>query len=145
LDPAGKNHYKLLSHHLRRLVQHVEDGNVLETHDDVPYEVRERLYAEDEKQREKAQKSINPANGLIPPINIHFLPAQSPQASTVPTGNVDGHTSRSDQADNIDIPGLFEVAVDNCTDWQLSRVDTEFFKRQYQKGPRYHIGKLPRP
>ncbi|KAI9036192.1 uncharacterized protein KD926_002222 [Aspergillus affinis] len=103
----------------------MEDGNVLETHDDVPYEVRERLYAEDEKQRKKAQKSINPANGLIQPINFHFLPAQLPQASTVPTDNIDGHTSRSDQAENIDIPGLFEVAVDNYTDWQLSRVNCE--------------------
>lgn len=133
LDPAGKKHYNLLSHHLRSLVQHVEDGNVLETHDDVPYEVRERLYAEDEKQREKGQKSINPANGLIPPINIHFLPAQSPQTSTIPAGDIDGHTSRSDQVEKIDIPGLFEVALDNYTDWQLTRVDTELFKDNIKK------------
>jgi hypothetical protein len=36
-DPVGKKHYKLQTHHLRKLIQFMEkEGGIIETHDDVP-------------------------------------------------------------------------------------------------------------
>lgn len=90
--------------------------STLESHNNVSYKVREKLYAEDKKQHEEAQKIFNPVNDFFPPIDVHFLPAQSRQALTVLTGNINSHTSRPDQAENIHIPGLFEVAGDKYTD-----------------------------
>jgi hypothetical protein len=49
-DPIGKKHYRLRTHHLRSLVQYVEQGGILEIHDNIPDRVREQLYAE-ERQR----------------------------------------------------------------------------------------------
>ena len=37
-DPVGKKYYKLRTHHLRSLIEHVEQGHVLQT-DDIAREV----------------------------------------------------------------------------------------------------------
>lgn len=39
-DPRGGKHYKLLTVHLRQLVQHVMGGNKLDSHNDIPDQVR---------------------------------------------------------------------------------------------------------
>jgi hypothetical protein len=39
-DPDGKKHYKLMGHHLRSLVKSVQRGYKLETHDDIPEDIR---------------------------------------------------------------------------------------------------------
>jgi hypothetical protein len=54
-DPDGKKHYPLDSYHLKRLVKLVEDGALeLDSHEDVPHEIREKLYAKERcKRREK--------------------------------------------------------------------------------------------
>jgi hypothetical protein len=49
VDPVGKKHYKLNSHHLKSLIMYVQDGHSLETHDDVPNNVRNELYAEEQQ------------------------------------------------------------------------------------------------
>jgi hypothetical protein len=48
-DPVGKKHYKIRTHHLKVLVKFVQGGGNLETHDDVPENVRQQLYAEEEQ------------------------------------------------------------------------------------------------
>ncbi|KAL0930284.1 uncharacterized protein CTRU02_212490 [Colletotrichum truncatum] len=42
-DRAQKMHHKLLDHHMRELVRWVQQGHRLETHDDVPEEIRAQL------------------------------------------------------------------------------------------------------
>ena len=41
---------------LKSLIMYVQDGHALETHDDVPGDVREELYAEEQKLLERNQK-----------------------------------------------------------------------------------------
>lgn len=53
VDPIGKKHFQLKTHHLRRLVTHVEKGGILEGHRDVPETVREELYMEEQERLEK--------------------------------------------------------------------------------------------
>jgi hypothetical protein len=50
MDPMGKN-YPLKSHHIKRLITHVEKGGVLEGHKDVPEAVRDELYSKNKRDR----------------------------------------------------------------------------------------------
>jgi hypothetical protein len=55
-DPDGKKHYKLMGHHLRNLVKFVQRGCKLETHGDVPQDIRTELYAEDQQHVNRKRK-----------------------------------------------------------------------------------------
>jgi hypothetical protein len=52
-DPFGKKHYKLGTHHLKALINLVEHGHVLKSHDDVPEDIREQLFAEERQRLER--------------------------------------------------------------------------------------------
>lgn len=104
-DPVGKKHYKIRTHHLKVLVKFVQEGGILETLDDVPEDVRQQLYAEEEQRLERKEKGLNNSTtGINPPVinNIHVLPGArcalltfSPSCQT-PSGpmNSDRATSR---------------------------------------------------
>lgn len=70
-DPFGKQHYKLSTHHLRALVRLVEQGHRLESHDDVPENIREQLYAENQKRLERRPTSSGAPTPSLPPITIN--------------------------------------------------------------------------
>lgn len=132
-DPDGKKHYKLRSNHLKSLVKYVQQGGVMETHDDIPESLREQLYAEENQRLERQKKSSNnPASGLTcPPIHLHVLPAQSSQVS-VPTGS-ELTNPASQQNASLDIPGLLDKAVEEYAIWHQLRVGSESFKENIQK------------
>jgi hypothetical protein len=82
VDPVGKKHYKLNSHHLKSLIMHVQDGHTLETHDDVPQKIRDELYAEEQQSLERHQKTTRTSIASHPPITItNVLPTPSYQTS----------------------------------------------------------------
>ncbi|OJD25365.1 hypothetical protein ACJ73_03267 [Blastomyces percursus] len=136
-DPVGKKHHRLRTHHLRSLVRYVEQGGVLETHDDVPDTIREQLYAEEQQSLERQQKAKQPVMGsTYPPININVRSAQSPQSSMLaastkaparfpPSGAADTHP--------IKIPGLVNVAVEEYSNWHKPRVSSEMLKDDIKK------------
>jgi hypothetical protein len=85
--PVGKKHYKLRTHHLRKLVRFVEkEGGIIETHDDVPESIREQLYAEEQQRLEKRPKAPEHPAGTFP-ISINVLPTQQPQLRLGPPVN----------------------------------------------------------
>jgi hypothetical protein len=132
-DPVGKKHYKLRTHHLKALVRYVEQGGIIETHDDIPDNVREQLYAEERQRLSKQNKSTNSPTGSMPPqININVLPAQSSQPSISSSWSTEGNASTV-QSELVDIPGLLDLAVEEYTDWHLSRVSAESFKANIKK------------
>ena len=55
-DPDGKKYYRLKTHHLKGLVQYVEQGGELCGHGDVPNTFRDQLYAEEQQHAERQQK-----------------------------------------------------------------------------------------
>ncbi|CAG1972494.1 unnamed protein product [Fusarium graminearum] len=61
VDTVGKKHYKLKTHHLRALIKYVRLGNTVESHDDVPPDIRDLLYAEEEQsiQRKRKRRSLS--------------------------------------------------------------------------------------
>lgn len=80
-DQAGKKHYKLRTHHLKALVKSAEQGGIIETHDDIPNNMRDQLYAEEHQRLSRQNKSSNnmPSGSTPPQINIHVLSTQSSQ------------------------------------------------------------------
>jgi hypothetical protein len=124
----------LKTHHLKALVKYVEQGGVLETHADVPDSVREQLYAEENQRLDKKKKAADNSTmgSMCPPINITVLPAGSSQQSTHPPAN-DAMPTGPGCTDSIIVDGLLDVAVDEYTEWQQSRVSNETFRENINK------------
>ncbi|KAJ8147377.1 hypothetical protein LV157_008672, partial [Aspergillus fumigatus] len=133
-DPIGKKHYRLRTYHLKSIIKYVEQGGILDTHDDVPDNVRKQLYDEEHQRLSKENK---PANNLatgstLPPININVLPTQSSQPVLSSSWGTEA-TSISDQADYPDIPGPLEAVVEEYANWHLSRVNSDSYKENIKK------------
>jgi hypothetical protein len=69
-DPHGKKHYKLRTHQLKGLIRHVEQGGQLRSHNDVPEDIRQQLYAEEQQHIERQRKSTSSTSSGHPPIHI---------------------------------------------------------------------------
>ncbi|KAJ3499242.1 hypothetical protein NLG97_g489 [Lecanicillium saksenae] len=53
----GKKHKKLRDHQLRALVSHVQQGRKFTSHADMPEEIKEQLYREEQQDADRASKS----------------------------------------------------------------------------------------
>ncbi|KUM64736.1 hypothetical protein ACN42_g2346 [Penicillium freii] len=111
-DPISKKHIKLTVQNLRALVNFVEQGGVLTSHDDVPDSIREKLYIQEQQRIERHKRSHQTTAGY-PPINItNVLPAQSLSASVPDTPIPASAMSPAKiTAECLDIPGLRDLAV----------------------------------
>jgi hypothetical protein len=91
-DPFGKQHYKLSTHHLRALVKLVEQGHRLQSHDDVPENIREQLYAENQKRLERRPTTSVAPMSSFPPITINNV-MPSPASDSPSTASVNNSTT----------------------------------------------------
>lgn len=135
-NPEGKKHYRLKTHHLKALIKYVEQGGDLETHDDVPESVREQLYAEENQRLEKRKKGSDSSTigAICPPININnFLPAGTSQTSMYTPCTNKAMPSQPTWGEPVMIHGLLDVAVEEYTEWQQSRVNNETFRDNINK------------
>lgn len=130
-DPIGKKHYRLLTCHLKALIKYMDDGFTLQSHGDVPEDIREQLYKEEQQSIERHRKIAATSTGTLPPINIHMLPAQAyqPQAGT-PVPDV---PSTSTVINRLDIPDHRDEAVEDYCTWQQSKVKKPTLKVEYKK------------
>lgn len=132
-DSFGKKHYKLRTEHLKALITFVEQGNILKSHNDVPQDIRDQLYVE-ERQRLERQPKSNNVSTPFPPINItNVLPQsyQSPMTGSYePTPEADVRL-----CGNIclTIPGPWDLAVKEYSEWQQSNVVDEKLKAELGK------------
>jgi len=134
-DPFGKKHYKLRTQHLKLLVQFVEQGGILQSHNDVPNNIREQLFAEEQERLERRPQQLVSCPTPFPPINItNVLPSSSNQSPLAVSGDstvasVIGSTGIVD----LEIPGPRDVAVKLYSEWQQSKVVDETLKIEFQK------------
>ena len=137
-DPQGRKHYRLRTSHLTSLVKYVEQGGILETHDDVPGMVRDQLYAEEQQRFDRQRKSTKDSavGSTCPPININVLPTSSSQPSVMTTSastlNTLAH-SNPRPFDYLTIRGLRDVAVRKYSEWQELNVGDEALKADFRK------------
>ncbi|KAJ5346176.1 hypothetical protein N7452_004180 [Penicillium brevicompactum] len=133
LDPRGKKHYRLRTQTLRRLVTYVEKGGVLETHKDVPDEIRDELYMEDQQKQEKEKRkggNILGGETPYPPININVHPSHSPGlATTAPAVDSAGMKD----VVSFKIPGFKDVAVKEYGEWLASNVSNDTLKAGFRQ------------
>jgi hypothetical protein len=134
LDKSTNKRYKLRAHHLRRLVQYAVDGHQLESHDDVPDDVRQQLYAEDQQYLESQSRA---SRGKFTPIHItNVLPSSHGQGSNVssgPTTPLPHGLGSAPVSVNLGIPGPLDEAFQHYCSWLSSKVTREVLKREYQK------------
>ncbi|CAN9195479.1 unnamed protein product [Alternaria alternata] len=134
-DPFGKQHYKLNAHHLRALVRLAEQGHRLESHDDVPADIRDQLYAENQRRLERRTTTSGAPTPSLPPITINNVmpsPAsESPLTASVSSGAMYRRPSSGKSC--LDIPGPRDIAVAAYGNWQQSKVVDQTLQLEYQK------------
>lgn len=134
-DPFGKQHYKLGAHHLRALVRLVEQGHRLESHEDVPNDICDQLYAENQQRLERRSRASGAPTPGLPPITINNV-MPSPASDSPSTASVDSMTTsrqRLSSSHCLDIPGPRDIAVAAYSDWQQSQVVDQMLQLEYQK------------
>ncbi|KAJ6016569.1 hypothetical protein N7540_011160 [Penicillium herquei] len=138
VDPMGKKHYPLKSHHIKRLISHVEKGGALEGHKDVPEGVRDELYREEQERQKRLGKDKRKGGHTMesgmpyPPYNIiNVLPSQSAAQGldvSVPKAAVEPMAMNS-----LEIPGPRDVAVKEYGEWQMSNVENDTLKSAFRQ------------
>ncbi|CAI7611190.1 unnamed protein product [Penicillium pancosmium] len=121
VDPAGKKHYQLKAHHLKRLVTYVE-------------KVREELYVEEQQRLEKNDRKGGHilGNGIpYPPIHINVHPSQS--AATGSDISATQTDADSKVLNSLDIPGSRDKAVKEYSEWQVSNITDDTLKAAYRQ------------
>jgi hypothetical protein len=95
----------------------VAQGGRLQSHDDVPENVRQQLYAEEQQRLERHHRASHSAKTGHAPIHItNVLPGPSLSSS----GSAEVQVKP-----RLDVPGFLDAAVEEYSDWQQSRVRTE--------------------
>jgi hypothetical protein len=136
VDPIGKKHYPLNTRQLKSLIMYVQEGHTLDTHDDVPENIREELYAEEQKSLERNQKASGTSAAISPAIHItNVMPPPSGLVShlaSVTGSPVPNMPSRQHIAnDRLNIPGFRDDAVKEYCAWQQSQVKEPALKAEY--------------
>ncbi|KAJ9481151.1 hypothetical protein VN97_g12352 [Penicillium thymicola] len=131
-DPYRKKHYRLRTNHLKILTRYVQQGGVIEIHDDIPDSLREQLYTEENQRLERRKKSSESSTcgSTCHPVHFHLL-SQMPIPTT--TAAAESTTPAPKPTDPIDIPGLLDIAVKEYATWHQSRVSSETFRENIQK------------
>ena len=136
IDSDGKKHYRLRAPHLRLLVEYVEENGMLESHDDMPTDIRQQLYSEERQRQDRKTKDSLPSSFSVPPINITNVlpgPSQSPLPTYGPEASRPGHAPSAARARELEIPGFRDDALREYTRWQQSRVRDPSQRAEYQK------------
>ncbi|KAK7883396.1 hypothetical protein LTR67_011267 [Exophiala xenobiotica] len=137
IDPAGKKRYRLRAPHFRSLIEYVAKDGILETHDDVPLDIRQQLYLEDQQRQDRRSKDTAPSPLSIPPINItNVLPGHSQQALLEGAQHElapSAHSSTTVRPQQLEIPGFRDDALREDTSWQQSKVRDPVLKAQFAK------------
>ncbi|CAG8376216.1 unnamed protein product, partial [Penicillium salamii] len=143
-DPHGKKHYKLRSHQLKSLIAFVEKGGTLQSHEDVPDNLREELYMEERHRLESQQSQKNKmvgTPGSCQPININFnvMPSFPQQDTSNPTTASAMVLPPNDQViEDLNLTGLRDEAVKDYGTWHESNVGDENLKHSFAKHAMWH-------
>lgn len=142
VDPAGKKHYKLRSHHLTDLVRYVERGNVLQSQDDVPDTIRQQLYAEEQQRLDRKSNKTTLTDSSS--ININIIPGHGtdrPAGSGICVCPANAaQVWRTNATPKLEIEGLQDVAVKEYAEWQQEQVQDPLQKEEIRKARDFILG-----
>ncbi|RYC79042.1 hypothetical protein BFJ63_vAg18077 [Fusarium oxysporum f. sp. narcissi] len=135
VDTVGKKHYKLKTHHVRALIEYVRLESMLQSHDDVPPDVRDLLYAEEEQSIQRKRKRRS-SSADARPVNItNVMPTRvghpsDDNGARVPSGSVETSLYVPKY---LGIPGMRDINVRKYCNWQCSKHDNNIWKMEYEK------------
>ncbi|OAL42639.1 hypothetical protein IQ07DRAFT_525749 [Pyrenochaeta sp. DS3sAY3a] len=133
-DGATKKHYRLLGHHLRGIVKSIQQGGRIESHGDVPDDIRKQLYAEDQQHSDRKRKRRNSDSrptDHVPVVINNYIPPTSGQAVTYNT-NETTRIMHGDRSPQLVVPGYREEAVEAYYEWHCSQVRSQKQKQSYK-------------
>ncbi|OAQ58349.1 hypothetical protein VFPFJ_11655 [Purpureocillium lilacinum] len=134
LDPNGRKHYKLMTHHLKSLVKFVQEGNTLQGHGDIPDNIREQLYAGEHQaaDRKRKRRGSPSPEGRHPMVINNYIPSHQ-DAKQHPEQPV-SHVKNSSASHSLllSIPGLRDEAVEEYCKWHCSKVRSNDQKKAYE-------------
>jgi hypothetical protein len=108
-DPNSKKHHPLKTRELQALILHVQRGNALETHDDVPDNIRQQLYAAERQQYAQHHKAANKSDSKLPSIVIKNVLPGSHSDTTA-------QSAFSSLSRRLVIPGFYDTAVEEYSE-----------------------------
>ncbi|KAF6796396.1 hypothetical protein CSOJ01_13214 [Colletotrichum sojae] len=133
-DSRTSRHYRLKTHHLKTLVEHVEHGGLLQSHDDVPDSLRHQLYTEEQHQRERQRRRTMSSVASEPTDPSTDLVLQSAQTNVVsPSASTSAATVLSSIPNGLEVLGLRDDAIREYSEWQCSQVRGEDLKMDFRK------------
>ncbi|OQE13971.1 hypothetical protein PENSTE_c040G02116 [Penicillium steckii] len=127
-DPKDKKHYKLRGPHLERLIDYVDEGGILDGHDDVPSDVRRDLVLESQTGRKSKKADTSTPEPPYHPTIINVLSGKDGSASTVTSA-----PPRTLAEEPLIIAGPRELAVKKYCKWLESRATEETYKADFRK------------
>jgi hypothetical protein len=124
-----------MGHHLRSLVKFVQRGGKLETHSDIPEDIRTQLYAEEQqhldRKRKRRHSDSSPA-GHTPMIINNYIPVSpSPALSGGSKRSTLDVANGSARRPCLSILGLRDDAVAAYCEWHCSKVRSQDQKQHY--------------
>ncbi|KAF4214445.1 hypothetical protein CNMCM5878_009255 [Aspergillus fumigatiaffinis] len=121
--PMDKKHYKLRAPHIERLIDYVDGGGSLESHDDDPGDISRDLVLESQAGRKSKKANLSTTGLPYPPTIINVLPAQN--------GSL-GKQLATDKAYKADFRRICQATLENLLDLELILEDPDagFFVQQ---------------
>ncbi|KAL3488609.1 hypothetical protein BJX62DRAFT_239832 [Aspergillus germanicus] len=113
--------------HINRLVDYVEKGGKIESHNDVPRDIRRDLILESQTGKKSKKDNSLASGSQYHPFNINVLPAQASTASMISPSPPRSSSPR------VDIRGDQVAAVKDYCKWLESRYDDEAYKADFRK------------
>ena len=114
-----------------------EEGHTLETHDNIPANIREELYAKEQKSLERHQKASGTSTTTSSTVHItNVLLTPSGQTSGLASSTrtpAPDLPSTSTPIVHLNIPGFLDKQAEEYCIWQQSRVKRPNLKVEYQK------------
>jgi len=106
----------------------------LQSHEDVPEDLGEQLFPEEEQRLERQRKSTPYSTPGFPPINItKVLPTSMQSPPTVSSVDQTPAPMTWFRNSSIKYPRTRDVAVRMCSEWQQSKVVDVTLKAEFQK------------
>lgn len=104
----------------------MQRGNALETHDDVPDDIRQQLYAAKWQHYKRHHKTTNKSNSKLPSIVIKNVLPSLHNKTPVPTAS-------PFSLRRLAIPGFCDTAVEEYSEWQMSQVKRDDLREGVQR------------
>ena len=126
-DPKDKKHYKFRTPHLERLIDYVDEGGILDGHDDVPGDIHRDLILESQAGRKSKKVDVSTTGVPCPSTIVNFLPAQNGNAPVITSS-----LPRPLSEERLMISGPRETAVREYCKWLESRAVEEAYKADFR-------------